>query len=244
LRLSHALADAIHGDRATSVATTWGLLLKSDYDARVGYHDGRLFLLYRPREQLYDLPYFEFDGKRYYVFRPDGQVARLMSYEADYQGADQRLPIALDRAPEPGGSTRTRSLRFRYQGENYEIEVPLSQPLVEYLGTVPQMDVVSYFRSRPRPQVEEALVAQLKDATEGLPRSERVNLLLRFVQTAFDYQTDQKQFGEEDYMFPEETLFHPASDCEDRSVLFALLVRKVLGLEVAALDYPGHVATA
>jgi hypothetical protein len=77
-----------------------------------------------------------------------------------------------------------------------------------------------------------------------MERAQRVDFLLRFVQTAFEYETDQEQFGREDYLYPEETLYHPASDCEDRSVLFAWLVRRVLGLEVAVLDYPGHVATA
>ena len=42
----------------------------------------------------------------------------------------------------------------------------------------------------------------------------------------------------------EETLFYPYSDCEDRTVLFAWLVKRLLGLEMVGLNYPGHVATA
>ena len=70
-----------------------------------------------------------------------------------------------------------------------------------------------------------------------------VNFLLRFVQTSLKYETDDQQFGEENYLFPEETLFYPYSDCEDRAVLFACLVRSLLNLEVVGIDYPGHVAT-
>jgi hypothetical protein len=73
---------------------------------------------------------------------------------------------------------------------------------------------------------------------------EAVNLLLRFVQTAFKYKTDAGQFGFENYLFLEETLYYPYSDCEDRSVLFAWLVRSLLGLQVVGLNYPGHIATA
>ncbi len=43
---------------------------------------------------------------------------------------------------------------------------------------------------------------------------------------------------------PEETLYYPASDCEDRSILFAFLVKNLLGMDIIALDYPGHIATA
>ena len=73
---------------------------------------------------------------------------------------------------------------------------------------------------------------------------EAVNFLLKFVQNAFEYRTDQQQFGEENFLFPEETLYYPYSDCEDRSVLFAWLVTELLDLEVVGLNYPGHVAAA
>ena len=43
---------------------------------------------------------------------------------------------------------------------------------------------------------------------------------------------------------PEETLYYPSSDCEDRSILFSYLVTHLLGLRVIGLDYPGHIATA
>ena len=71
-----------------------------------------------------------------------------------------------------------------------------------------------------------------------------VNLLLRFVQTAFDYKTDQDQFNREKYMTPEETLFYSYSDCDDRAILFTILVKDLLGLEVVGLRYSQHLATA
>ena len=64
------------------------------------------------------------------------------------------------------------------------------------------------------------------------------------MQTAFKYKTDEGQFGIENYLFPEETLYYPYSDCEDRSVFFAWLVHSLLGLEVVGLDFPGHIAAA
>ena len=64
------------------------------------------------------------------------------------------------------------------------------------------------------------------------------------MQTSFNYKTDDGQFGEENYLFPEETLHYRYSDCEDRSILFTWLVKNILGLDVIGLDYPGHVAAA
>jgi len=79
---------------------------------------------------------------------------------------------------------------------------------------------------------------------QGMDEQQAVNFLLRFVQTSLKYKTDEEQFGKENYMFPEETLYYPYSDCEDRAVLFAWLVQSLLGLDVVGLDLPGHVATA
>ena len=67
-------------------------------------------------------------------------------------------------------------------------------------------------------------------------------VLLHFLQTALPYRTDLEQFGYEDYLYPDETLYYPACDCEDRAVLFAVLVRELVGLDVVGLDYPGHIA--
>ena len=44
--------------------------------------------------------------------------------------------------------------------------------------------------------------------------------------------------------FCEENYYYPQNDCEDRSVLFAFLVRHLLRLDVVLVDYPGHIPTA
>ena len=72
---------------------------------------------------------------------------------------------------------------------------------------------------------------------------EAVGILLDFVQTAFEYQTDEQQFGKERPLFGDEILFYPYCDCEDRSILFSVLVRELVGLDVVLLNYPEHLAT-
>jgi hypothetical protein len=77
-----------------------------------------------------------------------------------------------------------------------------------------------------------------------------VEVILNFVQTAFDYKIDVEQFGYERALFPDELFYYPYSDCEDRSILFSVLVHDLLNLNVVILYYPetdittGHIATA
>ncbi len=84
----------------------------------------------------------------------------------------------------------------------------------------------------------------MRSSIAGKNKSAAANILLHFVQTAFEYATDDEQFGVERPLFADETLFYPYSDCEDRAILYSILVRELLGLDVVLLHYPNHLATA
>jgi len=45
-------------------------------------------------------------------------------------------------------------------------------------------------------------------------------------------------------LFPEETIYYPYADCENRAILFAWMVKNLTGLEVVGLDWPGHITAA
>jgi hypothetical protein len=64
----------------------------------------------------------------------------------------------------------------------------------------------------------------------------------RFIITANSDKTDlikkdELVYGQEKFSFPEETLTNAYSDCEDKAMLFAVLVNKVYGLKSVALYY-------
>ena len=67
---------------------------------------------------------------------------------------------------------------------------------------------------------------------------------LSFVQNAFVYEVDKKQFGSQKSMFAQEVLFYDRSDCDDRAVLFAYLIKKLFGFSVVGVKYKDHMATA
>ena len=71
-----------------------------------------------------------------------------------------------------------------------------------------------------------------------------VERLLNWVQTSFVYEYDDKIWGRNRAFFPDETLYYPYCDCEDRSILFTRIVRDLLGLKCILVYYPGHLASA
>lgn len=246
--LVNRLAQQIYPSSANSQSLfAWFVLTKAGFSSRVAFNDYSVFLLLPSRQRLFDVAYFTFEGERYYAVSLDGTIDRpgsVYTYDGHYPGADKKLDMLISTRAAAGARAETRELSFEYAGKRYTIDASYEPSRIDFLGTYPQMELALYFRSEVGETAESPLLHQLAGEIEGMAELDAVNFLLRFVQTSFVYQTDDRQFGRENFLFPEETLFYPYSDCEDRSVLFAWLVNRLLGLDVVGLDYPGHVATA
>ena len=229
---------------------TWFMLVKSGYDVRIGYGGDRVRLLVPTVTQLYQVTYFQVgrDAQRLYAVplqRDEKNIEGMFYvYEGSYPGADKIADFSVKTLPALYDASARKQLRFIYGGEDHRLEIDASKGAVEFFRDYPQTEYTVYFQSPASPGAARSLIAQLKPILQGKTEWEAVNILLRFVQTAFEYKTDHDQFGREKPLFVDEVLFYPASDCEDRSVLFAYLVRTLLGLEVIGLDYPAHIATA
>lgn len=235
------------GQERESVLLSWFLLAKLGYDCKVGYNDQRVYLMVAVSHMVYQTAFFKDDRKTYYCLDSSGRlrdVGRLYSFKGSYPDANRELTFAIPENPLLPATVKTRKLSFSYDNHTYDIEAEYEPALVAYYEHYPQSDYPVYFTARVNDAATSALLAQLAPLVKGRSEQDATNLLLRFVQTAFQYQTDEQQFNYEKVMLPEETLYYPYSDCEDRAILFAYLVRNLLDLRVVALLYPGHLATA
>ncbi|MBM3280951.1 MAG: hypothetical protein FJY95_23165 [Candidatus Handelsmanbacteria bacterium] len=235
------------GDRNCGVLFAWYMLSKSGYEVKVGYSGSQIALMITADTPLYGVLFLEMAGTKYYAVRLEADreaLTSLSTYDGVYAGSDKKVSFRLPSPPRLGQTEVGRTYRFGYDGQEYQVPVKLKQESVDFLRRYPQASLQVYFAAPPSPETGRSLVEGLRPLVTGKPETEAVNILLRFVQTALNYQIDEEQFGREKSLFLEETLFYPYSDCEDRSILFSYLVRNLLQLEVIGLSYPGHVATA
>lgn len=246
--LTHNVAQGIYPNSPNEQALfSWFVMTKAGYRARIAYDNSRVYLLMPTQQQVYAAAYFTFDNQRYYALGLDGtkqKLDRVFTYDGNYPGATKALDMRIDKSLNTSRQDKFKTVAFHYNGSNYQVKVDTDDQTIAYLQTYPQLDINLYFSADVNRATANPLLLQLKPMVQGKSEQDAVNLLLRFVQTAFPYKTDEQQFGIENYLFPEETLYYPYSDCEDRSVFFAWLVRNLVGLDVVGLDYPGHVATA
>ena len=241
------LSQEISNDENIKVLFSWFLMNKMGYQTKVGYINNKIYLLMPSQQPIYEITYFKFDGIKYYAvntYDNKNFIKSLYTYKKNYPNADLKLNLALNNMPIINEVPGEKQLSFKYKGKEYSFKVKYNNNYVRFFKKYPQTDIGIYFNADASNDVKETLLNDLKPIVVNKTEQEAVNILLRFVQTAFDYKTDQQQFGYEKYLLPDETIYYPYSDCEDRSVLFAYLVRNLLGLEVVGLDFPGHVSTA
>jgi hypothetical protein len=246
--LVNGLATRINNGRVNeSALLSWFLLAKSGYKARVAYSDIDIYLLMPSKHEMFEVSYFTLSGTRYYAVEFDGNnksLGTVYTYKGEYPKATNELDMRVSSVVASSEQPEQRRLSFKFEGKVYNIDVSYDRGRLKFFSTYPQLNLDLYFSSAVYRSTATPLQRQLAAYMNDMDEQQAVNFLLRFVQTSLKYETDEQQFGRENYLFPEETLFYPYSDCEDRAVLFAWLVESLLGLDVVGLDYPGHVAAA
>lgn len=231
----------------SKVLFSWFMLNKLGFDTKIGYFNNDIFLLVPTRQPIYEITYFKFNKVKYYAINTaetKKSIKQLYTYKGKYPGAINKFDLSLNKLPLIIDKKESRNLAFNYKNKNYKVSVAFNKNYINFFKKYPQTDIQVYFTAEASNDLRLSLLNDLRPIVKGKSEEEAVNIVLRFVQTAFKYKTDQQQFGYEKYFLPDETLYYPYSDCEDRSVLFAYLVRNLLGLNVVGLDYPGHISTA
>ena len=186
------------------------------------------------------------NGKRYYAITFEGNEKldfAINTYDGKYPDADALIDLEVTESPRINTTIVEKELTFSYNGNTYKIPVRYDKKAAEFFRQYPQTNLDVYFNAPLSPEATQSLTMGLKPILEGKSEAEAANILLRFVQTAFKYETDGDQFGREKSFFADETLFYPYCDCEDRSIIFAHLIKQILNRQVVGLDYPGHIAT-
>ena len=201
------------------------------------------------KKEVYSYSFFRFDDSaepqlKYYSIYGGGNSKESI-YTYDYCNQDKNLKqIGLDfhNQLNMGKCDAVRELNF--EKINSKVELPYNSSHVAYLNDVPMTVFPIYFASPLSVEAQAVFNQKLNELKKQYSATQFIDILLNFVQTAFDYKTDAQQFGYEKYFYPEEVIAYPYSDCEDRSALFSWLVTTYTDAKVVGLQYEGHIATA
>lgn len=211
------------------------------YRAKIGRNGSELVPLLAFSNEATNCTYFLSGNTKYYVVTQDRSLPRSVeACTVDYEEGLRGLSLQMERSPQLAYSPVEKSRT--YLGETFPLMV--NRNLVDFYRDYPCTEFSVYTDAALDPLAEGSLDGTLRNRIAGLSKVEAVRWLLGFVQHSFEYKTDAAQFGYEKFFFTEEMIASSFADCEDRSILFSQLVRRLVGLDVVLIYYPGHLATA
>lgn len=226
----------------------------------MGYNAGIILLSKQWRlaveidQKIFFATLFEEQKKRYAIY--DIECGELMKETGESNGfydANENLgktlePIALfqDGLPNLPYAPIKKTITWKFDTDVYKLTYTLNQNIVKCLEERPQTDVSTYFNESISGDIVQAVIEPLKKLIEEKRFSARQALafLHAFVLNGFAYKDDLKTKRGEHTNSIYETLVSDFSDCEDRSIMLAVLIRGILGFEVIALEFPNHISLA
>ena len=230
----------------------WFLLCQSGYDASLNIIDGKLLFYVQSDEDIYDIPFFRKNGKKYiclnyhdYSYNIDFDHHVLSNIPIAIQGAENKFSYKLTHLPDFGQESYfEKDLSFNYHDVNYHFKVKLNADVKKMFVNYPVADYQLYINQPLSKETYNSLIPQLKKEISGMSSKKGVDYLMHFTRYAFLYKPDLENFGREKHMFPEQTLLYENSDCADRAALFYYLVKEIYNLPMIVLVFPHHMTIA
>lgn len=246
--LLRAITERLYTNINDRVLFSFYMLHSRGFKARIGRgsKSNQLLLLLAldNSKEVYSKTFFRINGAKYYIVYGSGQLGEsIYSYDekADQSGLKE---IGLDFSKTLNIAACDKSRKLHLNKVDLDIELPYSTSHLRYYDEIPTTVFPIYFNAPVSKETEAVLAQTFGTLSKQYNKVQLVDIMLNFVQTAFAYKIDELQFGREKYFFPEETIGLPFSDCEDRSALFAWMVKRFVGYDVIGVLYADHLATA
>ncbi|MDE6340717.1 MAG: hypothetical protein K2K93_00205, partial [Muribaculaceae bacterium] len=248
LLLAEKIASELYpASKDNQALAACALLNLSGYDCRLASSKGNIYLMFNPSHEMPGT-YLPIDGKRYYIRSRGDELSSASSCIADFHANPTPIRMLMERYPRlrhnPSTARRYRSSAVGASKglDMADVNVVVNSSVQSFLDDYPLVSWNLYGLAPVSEELQNTLFKVMKDEVAGLGEIEAVNKLLKFHYVGFNYSRDHEQFGREKPFFFDENFYYPANDCEDRAILFARLVKDILGLDVVYLKYPDHLA--
>lgn len=249
-KMTEKVAQILYNNNNEQVVFHAWLLSQSGFSIRLGRENGNIHLLLGTTSIIFGKPYWRTSDGIFTLLDDDCSTTMYLM--------DVKFPKTYPlRTRMSAGNyfEKNRASGRELKSDKYpaaKATVICDNNILAFLNDVPvsaiegseDTDFLKYADMILSEGAGRELYSTLFEQIAGKEESEAANIILNFVQTAFEYKTDGEVWGRERPFFPEETLFYPYCDCEDRAILFCRMIKDLMALDVAFVSYPGHLAAA
>ena len=250
LKMLESMSEAICGRGSNEAVLLMAYVYcQSGYKMRLSMDGIKLYMMFASNHVIYNWNYYELEGEKYYVYNNTTGEVRICNQQYP---KEQSMSLIIPNEPDLNFVEARGTTHKSKRNPEIEITVNANRNMLDFYSSYPTSMYGTNFVTRwamyanmPMPEhVKKHLYPILRRAVDGLEQLAAVNLILNWVQTGFDYEYDDKVWGHDRAFFPEESLFYPYCDCEDRSIIMTRLMRDLFNLECILVHYPGHLACA
>lgn len=221
------------------------MLANLGYNARIAVatKTGEPIILIPAEQKLYGVTYMTLNGTNFYVL--GNRFAKIAG-----------SPLATCDLPKGASSGKKfdmkikglnipkKERKFEVNHGNIRLSGTLNENLMPIVYRYPQMNTGDYAMSWLDQSLRDDLVRQVREQLGEKEKLAATNELLQFVQSGFEYATDDDFHGFEKPYFLEENFYYPKNDCEDRAILYTYLLWNALGTDNQLIAFPGHESAA
>ncbi len=220
------------------------LLTQSGYSVRLAKVDNKFVLLVPFNQKIVGYSYTLIGDQKFYLITKSN-ISSIDVFNVGFP-REQIASAMLTELPILKGNPQPKRTFSGRRFGTMTAKIGVDKSLIDYMNDYPLISGGwdSYAHAGLSEEVKADLYPALRSQIEGKSTQKAVFMLLDFVQYAFEYATDEDQFGYERPLFGDESFFYPQNDCEDRAILFSILVRDLVGLDVVLVHWPGHLGAA
>lgn len=251
LNLLEIVAGKIYpsNKNAATLLMAW-LYSQSGYQMRLASEGNNNLVMMFATDHIIYGSYYKLDGTNYYPYKSNPSSLNLS--HASFPN-EKLMSLVLTSLPKTNcklSNNPPSRQSNRYPEMKYEVSV--DENLIEFFNTYPNSQIgqdkmtrwAIYANTPLSGEVIEQLYPQMRQHLAAMSDREKVERILNWVQTGFVYEYDNVVWGGDRAFFPDETIYYPYADCEDRAILFTRLVRDLVGLDAILVCYPNHLSSA
>lgn len=248
------IKDAIHEIRKSESnkfksLLLWLLLSESGFDARATYTPSRLYVNVATKENVFESPMYDHDGKTFanisVILRKERFVKVVYDIAFIPNKTGKNYSITLHEFPNLKSNPKSFFYQFEYKGEQKKITAELDQTIISIMKDYPKFDEIKFVEVPLSQLAKTSLLSQLDELTKEMTNTEKMEFFVSFTRTGLEYGSDRKGFGTKNRpLIAEEALFYPYVDCEDKVAVMYNLVKELTHLKAVVIAMPGHLSFA
>lgn len=226
----------------------WALMKASGYDVSIRLGGGKILFYIQSDEKVYNIPAYIKNNRQYVCLNYhdytdiDFDQTRFEEVQTFMVQDFRSFSYKISQLPELNSESYVdRELSFAYYNDQQQFRVKINPDINNLFINYPVLDYELYFNIPMSRETYSSFIPLLKKHLKKKSTREGVDYLMRFTRYAFMFGADEKNFGKEKRLSPEQTLLFDQSDCDDRAALFFYLVKEIYNLPMIVITYPRHV---